>query len=325
MKLSIIVPVYNGGKYLERCIKSVKKALSDIEGEILIIDNGSTDNTGEICHRLEESFDDVKSYRLSESGVSFARNFGMSRASGEYMAFVDADDVVRPDMFVKLLRVAEKTGCDMSGCRFYIWSDEKDIRECPSEEDEYKVYSKEEYIKNQILKGNTRCWSKIYRADLLSKVRFKDGLTVGEDMLFMTQAALLSSGLAEFEEYDGYGYFRNENGAINRPFTPEYMDQIKCWELMKEELSDTGKENGYVLNERLLTACMLTASKIARLPKRERKRCAEYINICHEKIKELSKEDLSLLKRIDRGYRIKTRIFEAFPAMYITLYHLWKR
>lgn len=101
-KISIIVPVYNTEKYLKKCLDSlINQTFKDIE--IVIINDGSTDNSEKIIKEYEQKYSDkIKSYKKENGGLSSARNYGISKANGEYIAFVDSDDYVDLEVFDKL-------------------------------------------------------------------------------------------------------------------------------------------------------------------------------------------------------------------------------
>lgn len=470
MILSVIVPVYNGETYLTRCIDSVENAgkyaceflkekiaslsensmitqdnealeastnlqktkavAAECNFEIILVNDGSTDNTASVCDELIKKYDNIRLLTLTDEGVSVARNKGMALASGQYISFVDADDVVAKDMFSKLLSVAMKEDADIVGCSFYEWSNEEQIKDIElenrksekllmdsSDETEannlqyehirrdlthkgsviindisvkdYRTYDSQSFIFDELLKGNTRCWSKIYKTKLLmdNDIHFQPGLSIGEDMLFLASAVMacgsayskeqkessldtlksslskaqgdsvgnahddkreVSSGIiCELKDYKGYGYYKNPAGAINRPFTPKYMDQIYCWEKLSELLNITleadGDEAGdfqlfafddirTILNSRYIVALMLVASKIAVSGKEAIKLVSEdmasggneasdYILIIHNKLIKALKNP----HKLDNGYKIKTKIFKLSPALYLKLYGCWKR
>ena len=112
---SIIIPVYDSEKYLFRCIDSVlNQTRSDFE--LILIDDGSKDQSTDICKQYAKKDDRVKYIRQENAGVSAARNKGISIASGDYIGFVDSDDEICPDMYETLLREAEKYGTDIVIC-----------------------------------------------------------------------------------------------------------------------------------------------------------------------------------------------------------------
>lgn len=114
--ISIIIPMYNAAGSIERCILSVMNQ-TYYNIEVLVVDDGSTDNSGEIVLLLAEKFKGkLKYYRIINSGVSAARNFGISKAKGDYLAFVDADDTIEINMYKSLLELLVKNNADLVIC-----------------------------------------------------------------------------------------------------------------------------------------------------------------------------------------------------------------
>lgn len=100
-KISVIVPVYNVMEYLPRCVRSLQvQTYRNLE--ILLVDDGSTDGTGELCDRLAEGDERIRAFHKQNGGSSSARNYGIAKAQGKYVGFVDSDDYVEPDMYEKL-------------------------------------------------------------------------------------------------------------------------------------------------------------------------------------------------------------------------------
>lgn len=111
IKISVIVPVYNVERYLERCVKSIlEQSLKDIE--IILIDDGSPDNCPAICDQYASQYKNVKVIHKENQGLGFARNSGMEMASGEYLAFVDSDDYIAPNSLKRLYEEAQKYHAD---------------------------------------------------------------------------------------------------------------------------------------------------------------------------------------------------------------------
>ncbi|MCQ2497384.1 MAG: glycosyltransferase [Lachnospiraceae bacterium] len=327
MKLSVIVPAFNAGKYIGNCIDSIEHgSLPESELEVIVVNDGSTDNTAKVIDSKMQEYSNIQMVQTNDEGVSVARNRGMQKALGEYITFVDADDIVTEKMFSLLIAEAMESKADIVGCGFFTWSKTEDIpvqiidgnNEDSDAAIKKSVFNSDDFIKEEIIGNhNSRCWSKIYSRKCLEGIEFKEGLTIGEDMLFLTQAVKKANSIVELD-YKGYGYYQNEKGAMNRPFNPKYMDQITCWELMAQE---TGCD--LVVNR--FMSVMLVVSKIALLSKKDQKQNYQYINICKEKLKELINEFPEGLKKLDRGYRIKCRLFKLSPKLYLRLYGLWKK
>ena len=120
-KVSIIVPVYNVEKYIEKCLKSlVNQTLKDIE--IIIVNDGTKDNSQRIVDKYTKKYDFVKSYIKENGGLSSARNYGLKYANGEYIAFVDSDDYVDKDMYEIMYNKAKSNDFDVVVCNLkYIY------------------------------------------------------------------------------------------------------------------------------------------------------------------------------------------------------------
>lgn len=115
--ISVIVPIYNVGEYLTACIRSItEQTYTDLQ--ILLIDDGSTDQSGMICDAFAEKDSRIKVLHVENRGVSAARNTGIEMAEGEWTAFVDGDDIVHPELLARLLETAERTGADVCKCGY---------------------------------------------------------------------------------------------------------------------------------------------------------------------------------------------------------------
>ena len=322
--ISVIVPVYNGQDYLEDCIDSIEKQTYE-NTEIIIINDGSTDDTASVCVRLREAYDNLHVITMEDGGVSAARNAGIDAANGVFLTFVDADDRLRPKTLRVLYDCIMRTGSDVAGCGFFSWRKEEEweafLREkCrigrPVE------YTPSQFLREQLLRGNSRCWSKLYRRSAIGELRFPQELSIGEDMLFLVRILPFLRKIAE-TDYPGYGYFQNPEGAMNREFSSKYMDQITCWELAREEAFKLDPTVGIRAASLVITGIMLTAGKLAMLPFFERRKQKEYIKLCHEKLKE-EMQVPGAYKELPKEYQLKAQMFLAMPGIYLALYHLRK-
>ena len=110
-KISVIIPVYNVQDYLEECVNSIL-AQTYTNLEIILVDDGSKDNSGQLCDAFSKRDSRVKVIHKENGGVSTARNAGIESATGEYIAFVDADDYIAPDMYSRLMNLLKYFGAD---------------------------------------------------------------------------------------------------------------------------------------------------------------------------------------------------------------------
>lgn len=345
--ISVIVPVYNGQDFLPKCIKSIQaQTYSNLE--IIMVNNGSTDRTAEVCEDIACKYDNIRFIRLKDKGVSAARNAGMEAAKGEYITFVDADDRLLPQTLRLLYVTLLETNSDITGCGFESWYDErqwKQILENDTKEDirsekeksRVQIYSEASFVSEGILKGNSRCWSKLYKRDLIGDIRFRQGITIGEDMLFLVDLLPRVKKIVDIP-YKGYGYYQNPEGAMNRAFKPEYMDQITCWEIARDTIDGMWKavsikeaEKQEVLPDQvrtritaiLIMGVMLTVGKLALLSGKERRQQAEYIEKCHAILKRELQEP-GAYEQLSTGYKMKVKVFSALPGLYLWLYHFNK-
>lgn len=326
--VSIIVPVYNGEKYLKRCLESLLCQTWE-RTEILLVDDGSSDGSGRICDDFAEKYKKIRVVHTKNQGVSAARNLGIEICRGEYVSFVDADDCLAENMIEHLVCLMEETESDVAGCGFWIFGQKGDgSRGCKGEGEETAVCLKQaeilngtEFMEKGILQSDTRCWSKLYRKESIGSIRFPDGLTIGEDMLFLLELAKAGKQFVR-SEYKGYGYFINEEGAMMHGFRDSYMDQITCWERALEII---GGEAPVLRNKAeavLLVSAMLVAGKLAALSGKERKERKKYAENCSRIVREYGKHR-EAFRELDRGYKIKVTVYRYMPGVYLGLYH-WK-
>ncbi|MCR5769651.1 MAG: glycosyltransferase [Butyrivibrio sp.] len=187
VKLSVIIPVYNADKYISDCLNSIiKNASSDIE--ILVIDDGSTDNSKNIISDFIKRDGRIKCITQENSGVSEARNNGLRNAKGEYILFLDADDYLEEDVFNYLILSLYEDVSDYTAySKKILYSDgtTKDIfYSCDQEK-----CSDSGYI-NELMYASSsfnECWGKVFKKEIIDKynIKFPKNIAIGEDLLFV--------------------------------------------------------------------------------------------------------------------------------------------
>lgn len=174
MKLSIIVPVYNVEKHLERCVQSIlAQGLTDYE--VLLIDDGSTDRSGVICDELQGQYDNIIVIHQANGGLSAARNTGIEAAKGAYITFVDSDDELSPNTLLpNMEHLTAHPGIDMLEYPVEVHADSPQAYRLsfPDETQHADLFA--DWIRRE---GYLHCyaWNKIYRATLWSDTRFPVG------------------------------------------------------------------------------------------------------------------------------------------------------
>ena len=166
--ISVIIPVYNVAEYIDRCVDSLlSQTYSNIE--IILINDGSTDNSSEVCHRLGDRHSDkIKVIDQENKGVSAARNAGLDIANGEYIVFVDADDWVSNKYVEKLYTAITENDSDLAFCGFIEWhSEENQVLQIRIPAGTYGL--KEFY--QQIGIGQIYMWTAIYKKSIVNSKR----------------------------------------------------------------------------------------------------------------------------------------------------------
>lgn len=169
--ISIIVPVYNVEKYLEKCVKSIiKQTYKNIE--IILVDDGSKDNSGKICDELEKIDNRIKVIHKENGGLSDARNAGLKIATGKYIGFVDSDDYIKEDMFETLYKLNKENNSDISIVSYYEIYNERVIS--VRESKELEILNKIEAIKELLIdtKIQSYAWNKLFKKELFNNIEF---------------------------------------------------------------------------------------------------------------------------------------------------------
>jgi len=259
--VSIIVPVYNVGKYLQYCMESLlNQTYSPIE--IVLVDDGSVDNTGAICDEYAKEFNNVKVIHSPNEGVSAARNKGLTAATGEYIAFVDGDDWISRNMIEILYQQIKNTSSDLAVCNIKMQKEYCSAENVVYDTINVQVKNTKEYLEEYFLKFGNSCCGKLFRSKTLADKTFKNGLTIGEDMLFLLES-LDEIRKIVIVPFDGYNYLQVPDSAMNKRFTQSYMDQIYCWEKAYDTAAKYGKQVQKAIQSIILISSTLVMDKIA--------------------------------------------------------------
>lgn len=217
MKYSVIIPVYNAAATIGRCLESLLSQPHE-EAEILLINDGSTDESGEICRNYARTHKCIRYLEKENSGVSSARNLGLEHAAGEYILFVDSDDYVTEDYFAVISRSLDRWDPDMLmfglqcfGTRDDVWRTGNFISENPLEIAKYVRSAVRAYLYSNLM-------TRTFRRDIIEKsgVRFDEGLLVGEDYAFVFTYTMHIKRMASVENVIYHYAIENVNSLSQR-------------------------------------------------------------------------------------------------------------
>ncbi len=233
--VSIIVPVYNAEKYVETCVRSILgQSCHDIE--VILVDDGSTDGSWNICRRMMQTDDRVKAFHQENVGVSAARNTGMAQASGDYLAFVDSDDTLTEHAVQLLVDDAQMYGADIvSAVKCNV--DEQGKVYNPHEDGTLTVYRDLEPLHlclHRDKQTNSVC-AKLFRRDYISDIRFEKGRNINEDGFFIF-CCYAKRPLLVQHNICIYRYLSQANSASHGAFSEKYLDMLYFCDKKKELL-----------------------------------------------------------------------------------------
>lgn len=236
--ISIIVPVYNCGGSLRRCVDSLQKQTFE-DLQIILVDDGSTDDTPVICDGLAAEDGRITVLHRPNGGVSSARNAGIAAAKGEFVTFADADDYVNPDHLMNLADVMRRHQCDVSVCA-YITEDEDKCTPPQCGAGGYdEAYHGHDSAVCELLAGGAvggYVWNKLYRRELLEGVAFRSGVKILEDMLFNMDVFRRVKSMA-VSGYRSYHYIQRGQSAMHRQFGDEHRAMVETARAIRDELA----------------------------------------------------------------------------------------
>ena len=239
-KISVIVPVYNVEKYLPRCIDSIlSQTFKDFE--LLLIDDGSPDNSGKICDDYKRKDVRVRVFHKENGGVSSARNLGLDNAKGEWITFSDSDDSLEPNAFARYIEAAEYSRSQIIRAGYRTIYANGEIRECRIKVPNL-LSSKDDIL--QFMESSRYfgfLWNSFYHNTIIKKVRFETHISWCEDHLFSLIAYSKSNSIYFIPDIV-YNYVKQESDSLSYPKDPYMIIDIANLEYdAKKKLTDSKK------------------------------------------------------------------------------------
>ena len=226
-KISVIVPVYNSEKYINRCLNSILKNTYD-NLEIICINDGSTDNSLEKLLEIQSYSSKINVINVNNSGVSNARNIGLKNATGAFIAFIDSDDYVHINYFSELIKYQILYDADITTCSFLSFKDNNGAKDEEAEsETTVQVFEDESALEVNQLKVSV--WGRIYKTSILSDMSFFDKLSFGEDTLLNLELYCKFSKLRHVYISKALYYYNIHNGSLSS--NSNYYDYLKMVQL----------------------------------------------------------------------------------------------
>ncbi len=251
--ISVIIPVYNGEENIKRCIDSVLSQSYD-NIEIIAIDDGSKDKSGELLDMYARSDNRIKAVHIQNGGVSNARNIGIDMASGNYLMFLDCDDWIDNDALECLYNSMDEA-CDMAQCSYRSVDEHEntlglwDVKDALYEERDAILCA---FFDIQILQC---CWAKLYRKELLCDIRFERGYAVGEDDLFSYCVCKKAKKIRTISK-PLFNYYENQSSVMHSKLAAKHFQIFDVLDIQLKENKD---------NEKVYRRCAVKDIKITNM------------------------------------------------------------
>lgn len=316
-KLSIIVPIYNAEKFLEQCLNSIA-AQSYANFECIMVDDGSTDRSGEISRKFAASDERFKYYYQNNAGVSVSRNYGVSLATGEFVGFCDADDFIEPDMYECLMFGQEKHQSEIAGCALMFDKGERAVLQKSGEE---KALTAEDALRflfmgNQY--GGVEVVCRIYAKSLICDIPFRNDIKIGEDLDFMVRAICGCKRILYIDTVK-YHYCIHDDSAYHSVFHERFWTlQDACRSVLQEVNSRYPQLEPYaqkcLLDGNFTIITKLCCSGL--LDKTSYRRIKNEIKPCANK---------AAMKLLSRKRRLAVRLFLASRWLFLLSFKLTRK
>lgn len=314
--ISVIIPVYNSGKYIADCLDHVlAQTVRDLE--LLCIDDGSTDQSATILDRYARSDSRIKVVHQSNSGVSAARNAGLSLAKGEFITFVDSDDTLDPNMYAHLLELITCHSADIAHCgyrKIFLDGSSRDVGGTNELLIQNSMEAAKCLLSGQHFTGGL--WNKLYRSRLFEHIRFDTELKMNEDVL-INAAIFQKAEKIVFHDVPLYHYYERAGSSCSAMAEQKKKEDSvlaaeRIFSLYRdtEAAAEAARKLHYSLCD-LYRTCLLSGD-----------RCnSEAAQQVDQKIKQILPYCENLSSRAKWNYRFMHRL----PHLYRLIYRVYDR
>ena len=235
-KISVIVPVYNVEAYLERCVESILQQ-TYAHFELILINDGSTDSSGQICDHLASQYENIKAHHIENAGVSNARNMGIQLATSSWVTFIDSDDFVTQDYLATLASAVEGENIGFVIAPLHHIKNGI-VTDLPPHSGKTELWSTEETMKELLMTTRTSFFpvAKLFKRDLLADEKFNTHYHLAEDALFLTELLLKTRCSSVFIDKPVY-YYDHREGSATTSVNQHVFDTIEVYKHIIAQVS----------------------------------------------------------------------------------------
>lgn len=314
LKISIIIPVFNAGKYISKCILSlIHQDITLDEYEIIIINDGSTDNSTQICNELSEKYHNIKHIKTTNSGVSAARNRGMDIAQGELILFSDADDYFTTNILSTIYKTFNEQQLDILIFNYNYWDsqgnllqgfDDKERKHYPQTVVPGKAFIKTEYIPSTV-------WTMAYRREYMQKMKFHFINIRHEDVEFIPRVCYYAEKVMYSPTIVCYNYIQSDISFMQNYKETGFFDKIKAMSSLNKFKEEFVKEKDIRFHlENYISSVLMENLKFSFSINSK----AQF-----QMIKSMKLANLTPLKHAKRK-GVHAILYKYFPALFIAYY-----
>lgn len=312
--ISVIVPIYNAEKYLDNCIDSiVTQSYQNIE--LILVNDGSTDQSDAKCKRWMQKDDRIKYYQQTNSGVSVARNLGLKNANGRYVTFVDADDSIIPFFCEKMKEIMSGGNYDIVFCEHNSFYENGGHNYSGDAAGKTLEISIDEFEYNA-QKSRREVWGAIFKLELVRNIAFPIDIAVGEDALFVARAIKKSKMIAYYDA-PMYNYRIQSESAYFGKYTSAKGTEIDAW-IQISDVFDEGTLSKISADAMCAETAITMLGRYAGDANFKRECVSRLIDVYQRKKSMLLQYD-----RIKNRSAIKHILYGLFPHIFV-MYWGWK-
>ncbi len=275
--ISVIIPVYKVESYLDRCVQSVlDQTYKNLE--IILVDDGSPDNCLAMCDAWAEKDERIKVIHKENGGLSDARNAGMAAATGEYIAFIDSDDWIAPEMLQRLYEAMQRDNSDIAACTVQmVWEDNTpsqlltvQMNGVLDRQEAQKALLEESLFKQPV-------WYKLYRREIIMSIPFEVG-KYHEDVYWSYQA-IGNANCVSLIDYIGYSYFQRPGSIMGESYSLKRLDAIEAIERRYQYIKRYFPELEREAKLSVVGNCIYHGQMALQyLPQKDRRQAMRYLN-----------------------------------------------
>lgn len=249
--ISIVIPVYNTEKYLKKCVNSILNQ-TYCNLDIILVDDGSTDNSGKICDELTKADKRIRVFHKENSGVSASRNLGIMEAKGKYIGFVDSDDFIEADMYKILYENMIKYNLDISICNCYTVTNKEKFYDDHKIKDKILLINNNKYFYKLLHQDYFKyaLWNKLYKTEKIKKYMINNEVHMGEDLLLLAQVAK-DCNMFGLDDRPLYNYVIRKGSITNSKFNEKNLSVMYAYDNVVEIINKYASEERfwYILSE----------------------------------------------------------------------------